>query len=90
MTINYAPDRAARYDLNGDPIETLSEAVQCGRAYFILRPDKKDMSVRIGKLLVCGRYHNHKLNIDVLAPHSRPSTVLVRQKAGRRVENYYA
>src|SRR5271165_6900130 len=51
VTINYAPDRAVRYDLKGNPIETLPEAVQCGKAYFSLPPDKKDMSVRIGKAL---------------------------------------
>ena len=51
MTINYAADRAVRYDLNGDPIETLSEAVLCGRAYLNLPPGKKDMSARIGKAL---------------------------------------
>jgi hypothetical protein len=34
VTVNYAPDRAVRYDLTGDPIETLTEAVRCGKAYF--------------------------------------------------------
>jgi len=49
VTINYAPDRAVRYDLKGDPIETLTVAVRCGNAYFMIPPDKKDMSVRLGK-----------------------------------------
>ena len=51
VTINYAPDRAVRYDLNGDPIETLTAAVQCGMAYLTIPPDKKDVSARIGKAL---------------------------------------
>ena len=51
VTVNYAPDRAVRYDLKGDPIETLTEAVRCGKAYLTVPPSKKDMSVRIGKAL---------------------------------------
>jgi hypothetical protein len=51
VTINYAPDRAVRYDLNGDPIETLTTTVQCGKAYLTIPPDKKDVSARIGKAL---------------------------------------
>ena len=59
VTINYAPDRAVRYDLKGDPIETLAKAIRCGKAYLIVPPNKKDMSVRIGKALIVlwGRYH---------------------------------
>ena len=34
VTINYAPDRAIRYDLKGKAIEELSEAVRVGRATF--------------------------------------------------------
>ena len=49
VTVNYAPDRAVRYDLNGDAIQTLTAAVQCGKAYLVVPPDKKDMSLRIGK-----------------------------------------
>jgi hypothetical protein len=37
--------------LKGDPIETLTTTVQCTKAYLSLPPDKKDMSVRIGKAL---------------------------------------
>jgi hypothetical protein len=51
VTINYAPDRAVRYDLKGEPVETLTEAVRCGKAYLTVPPSKKDMSVRIGKAL---------------------------------------
>jgi len=51
VTINYAPDRAVRYDLKGDPIETLNEAIRCGRAFFTVLRSEKDMSVRIGKAL---------------------------------------
>ena len=51
VTVNYAPDRAVRYDLRGDPVETLAEAIRCGKAYLIVPPNKKDMSLRIGKAL---------------------------------------
>ncbi len=51
VTVNYAPDRAVRYDLEGDPIETLAGAVRCGEAYLTVPPSKKDMSVQIGKAL---------------------------------------
>ena len=51
VTVNYAPDRAVRYDLKGDPIETLTEAVRCGKAYLTVPPCKEDMSERIGKAL---------------------------------------
>ena len=40
MTVNYAPDRAVRYDLRGDPIETLAEAIRCGKAYLNVLPHK--------------------------------------------------
>jgi hypothetical protein len=40
VTVNYAPDRAVRYDLRGDPIETLAEAIRCGKAYLYVLPDK--------------------------------------------------
>ncbi len=36
VTINYAADRAVRYDLKGDPIETLARAVRCGEASLIV------------------------------------------------------
>jgi hypothetical protein len=51
VTVNYAPDRAVRYDLNGYPIDTLAAAAQCGRAYLTVPPNKKDMSARMGKAL---------------------------------------
>ena len=51
VTVNYAQDRAVRYDLKGNPIETLTEAVRCGRAFFTVPPRKEDVSVRIGKAL---------------------------------------
>ena len=51
VTINYAPDRAVRYDLKGEPIETLNEAIRCGRAFFTAPPSEKDMSAGIGKAL---------------------------------------
>ena len=40
VTVNYAPDRAVRYDLKGDPIETLAEAIRCGKAYLNVLPHK--------------------------------------------------
>ena len=46
MTVNYAPDRAVRYDLRGDPIETLAEAIRCGKAYLNLLPHKESGNVR--------------------------------------------
>jgi len=51
VTVNYAPDRAIRYDLEGNPIETLTEAIRCGKAFITVPPSKKDISVRIGKAL---------------------------------------
>ena len=51
VTVNYAPDRAVRYDLKGDPIETLTEAIRCEKAYLTIPPCKEDMSERIGKAL---------------------------------------
>lgn len=51
VTVNYAPDRAVRYNLRGDPIEILTEAIRCGKAFFTIPPSKRDMSVRIGKAL---------------------------------------
>lgn len=51
VTINYSPDRAVRYDLNGNPLETLAEAIRCREASLIVPPSKKDVSVRIGKAL---------------------------------------
>ena len=40
VTVNYAPDRAVRYDLKGDPIETFTAAIRCGKAYLTVLPDK--------------------------------------------------
>jgi hypothetical protein len=40
VTVNYAPDRADRYDLKGDCIEALAEAIRCGKAYFNVLPHK--------------------------------------------------
>jgi hypothetical protein len=37
VTVNYAPDRAVRYDLRGDPIETLAEAIRCGKGYLTVK-----------------------------------------------------
>ena len=51
VTVNYARDRAVRYNLRGDPIEILTEAIRCGNAYLTIPPNKKDMSERIGKAL---------------------------------------
>jgi hypothetical protein len=42
VTVNYAPDRAVRYDLTGDPTETLTEAVRCGKAYFRALPHEEE------------------------------------------------
>jgi hypothetical protein len=41
VTVNYAPDRAVRYDLTGNPVETLTEAVRCGKAYFRVLPHEE-------------------------------------------------
>ncbi len=51
VTINYAPDRAVRYDIKGEPIETLTEAIQCGKAFITVPPSEKDKSVQIGNAL---------------------------------------
>jgi hypothetical protein len=34
VTVNYAQDRAIRYDLMGDPIESFTAAVRCGQAWI--------------------------------------------------------
>lgn len=49
VTVNYSPNRAVRYNLKGDPIEILNEAIRCGKASFTVPPSKKDMSVQFGK-----------------------------------------
>ena len=46
VTINYARDRAVRYDLKGDPIATLAEAVRCGEAYLIVSLTEGDHDER--------------------------------------------
>jgi hypothetical protein len=51
VTVNYAPDRAVRYDRKGDPIEILTEAIRYEKAYLTIPPCKEDMSERIGKAL---------------------------------------
>jgi hypothetical protein len=51
VTVNYAPDRAVRYDLKGDSIEILTEAIRCEKAYLTIPPSKEDMSERIGRAL---------------------------------------
>ena len=40
VTVNYAPDRAVRYDLRGNPIEIRAEAIRCGKAYLTVLSDK--------------------------------------------------
>jgi hypothetical protein len=47
VTINYSPDRAVRYDLNGNPIETLAEAVRCGEASLIVPLTEGDHDHRL-------------------------------------------
>jgi hypothetical protein len=44
VTVNYAPDRAVRYDLRGDPIETLAEAIRCAKAYFTVKTKGVNMT----------------------------------------------
>ena len=51
VTVNYAPDRAVRYDLKGNSIESLTEAIRCEKAYLTIPPCKEDMSERIGRAL---------------------------------------
>jgi hypothetical protein len=41
VTVSYAPDRAVRYDLKGDPLETFTEAIRCAKAYLTIPPSKK-------------------------------------------------
>jgi hypothetical protein len=36
VTVNYSPDRAVRYDLKGKTVETLSQAVRCGKAWAVI------------------------------------------------------
>jgi hypothetical protein len=40
VTVNYAPDRAVRYDLKGDPIETFTAAIRCGKAHLTVLSEK--------------------------------------------------
>lgn len=51
VTINYAPDRAVRYDLKGEPVETLTEAVRCGKATLSIPPSRRDVSDDFGRAL---------------------------------------
>jgi hypothetical protein len=51
VTINYALNRAIRYDLEGKPLEVLTEAVRCGKAFLSIPPSKKDLSADLGKAL---------------------------------------
>ena len=47
VTANFSPDRAVRYDLKGDPIETLAKAVRCGEASLIVPLTKGDHDDRL-------------------------------------------
>jgi hypothetical protein len=51
LTINYAADRAVRYDLKGNVIEKLSEAVRFGEATFFISPSEEDVSIKVGEAL---------------------------------------
>ena len=51
VTMNYALNRAIRYDLEGKPLEVLTEAVRCGKAFLSIPPSKKDLSADLGKAL---------------------------------------
>jgi hypothetical protein len=51
LTINYAADRAVRFDLKGDVIEVLSEAVRLGEASLFIPPSEEDVSLEIGEAL---------------------------------------
>jgi hypothetical protein len=42
VTVNYAPDRAVRYDLKGNSIETLAEAVRRSEASLIVPLTEED------------------------------------------------
>src|SRR5271170_5605613 len=58
VTINYAPNRAVRYNLKGKTIEVLSEAVQLGGRLSLYRLAKKTCLCGLEGLLDCGKYHN--------------------------------
>ena len=47
LTVNFSPDRAVRYDLKGDPIETLAEAMRCGEASLIVPLTEGDHDDRL-------------------------------------------
>jgi hypothetical protein len=51
LTINYAADRAVRFDLEGNVIEAFSEAVRLGEASFFIPPSEEDVSFKIGNAL---------------------------------------
>jgi hypothetical protein len=50
VTINYAPKRAIRYDLKGNVVELLPEAVRCGQASTSIPPGEEDVSVDLGRV----------------------------------------
>ena len=45
LTANFSPDRAVRYDLKGNPIETLAEALRCGEAFPIVPLTERDQVI---------------------------------------------
>ena len=82
VTINYAPDRAVRYDLKGDPIETLTEAVRCGKSVsHCTARQKRHVCADRESSWIAVDIITTKLNIGVLAPNSWPSKTFVRQNA---------
>jgi len=59
VTINYAADRAVRYDLKGDPSKLSTKQSDVGKHFSPSRPAKRTCLRGLGKLLGCGQYHNH-------------------------------
>jgi hypothetical protein len=51
LTINYAADRAVRFDLKGNAFEVFSEAVRLGKASFFIPPSEENVFVEIGEAL---------------------------------------
>jgi hypothetical protein len=48
FVINYSPDQAVRLDSNGQPIETLDEAVRPGTAVLIRLGGRRSLAEALG------------------------------------------
>jgi len=45
FTINYSPDRAVRFDLKGNPVESLSKAIRPGKGWVSLKGENRIVNI---------------------------------------------